>query len=44
MNQEDNAQLALARSLKEETGRNLFMTGKAGTCKTTYLHDFKATT
>ncbi|MDE5877912.1 MAG: AAA family ATPase [Muribaculaceae bacterium] len=44
MNHEDNPQLALARSLMEDTGTNLFLTGKAGTGKTTFLRDFRAST
>lgn len=44
MNNEDNPQLALARSLMEDTGANLFLTGKAGTGKTTFLRDFRTRT
>ena len=34
-----NAQLELARRYVEQTGVSLFLTGKAGTGKTTFLHD-----
>ncbi|MDE5795727.1 MAG: AAA family ATPase, partial [Muribaculaceae bacterium] len=44
MNHEDNPQLALARSLMEDTSANLFLTGKAGTGKTTFLRDFRTST
>ncbi|MCM1489866.1 MAG: AAA family ATPase [Muribaculum sp.] len=33
-----NRELTLARRIVEETGTNLFLTGKAGTGKTTFLH------
>lgn len=33
-----NRELNLARRIVEETGSNLFLTGKAGTGKTTFLH------
>lgn len=36
--------LELARRYVEETGVSLFLTGKAGTGKTTFLHDIVATT
>lgn len=35
----DNPQLALARRYVEQTGVSLFLTGKAGTGKTTFLRD-----
>ncbi|GAB3012562.1 helix-turn-helix domain-containing protein [Bowmanella dokdonensis] len=37
----DNPQLQLARALVEQTGLHLFLTGKAGTGKTTFLRDLK---
>ncbi len=33
-----NKELSLARRIVEQTGANLFLTGKAGTGKTTFLH------
>ena len=44
MEQVENERLELARSLMEETGVNLFLTGKAGTGKTTFLRDFRERT
>lgn len=38
MNAYDNPELELAWQLVEETGVNVFLTGKAGTGKTTFLH------
>lgn len=38
---ETNRQLETARAIVEETGRNLFLTGKAGTGKTTFLRDLR---
>ncbi len=38
---ETNAQLELARKIVEETGTSLFLTGKAGTGKTTFLRDLR---
>ena len=35
---------AIAREIIEHTGRNLFLTGKAGTGKTTFLHSLDAST
>ncbi|MFC2125021.1 helix-turn-helix domain-containing protein [Bacteroidota bacterium] len=35
----DNEQLKLARDFVQLTGRNVFLTGKAGTGKTTFLHN-----
>ncbi len=37
----DNPQLALARGFIEHTGVNLFLTGKAGTGKTTFLRQLR---
>jgi len=37
----DNAQLKLAHDFVQLTGRNVFLTGKAGTGKTTFLHNLK---
>ena len=39
-----NPQLELARRYVEQTGVSVFLTGKAGTGKTTFLHDIVATT
>ena len=36
-----NKELQLAQSFVEDTNRNLFLTGKAGTGKTTFLHHLK---
>ena len=41
---ETNPQLELARRYVEQTGVSLFLTGKAGTGKTTFLRDIVATT
>jgi len=41
MNAEQNYQLQLAGNFVEYTGRNIFLTGKAGTGKTTFLHNLK---
>lgn len=41
MNIKDNDPLQLAWRLAEETGANLFITGKAGTGKTTFLRRLK---
>ncbi len=38
----DNPQIELARRYVEQTGVSLFLTGKAGTGKTTFLHDIDA--
>ncbi|MGB4398316.1 MAG: HRDC domain-containing protein [Daejeonella sp.] len=38
---EDNAQLELAFNFVQYTNRNIFLTGKAGTGKTTFLHNLK---
>lgn len=38
-----NKELELALSFIEKTDRNLFLTGKAGTGKTTFLHNIKKT-
>lgn len=37
-----NPQLELARRIIAETGSNLFLTGKAGTGKTTFLRQLRA--
>mgnify|MGYP002167188189 FL=1 len=39
---ESNLQLDLARRYVEQTDRNIFLTGKAGTGKTTFLKSLKA--
>ncbi len=41
---ETNPQLETARRYVESTGVSLFLTGKAGTGKTTFLHDIVSTT
>ncbi len=41
MNFKDNPQLQLAHDFVQFTGRNIFLTGKAGTGKTTFLHNLK---
>ena len=41
---ETNPQLELARRYVEQTGVSVFLTGKAGTGKTTFLHDIVSTT
>ena len=43
MNFETNNQLKLAYEFVENTGKNVFLTGKAGTGKTTFLHNIKKT-
>ncbi len=40
---EQNAQLELAFNFVQYTDRNIFLTGKAGTGKTTFLHNLKKT-
>ena len=40
---ESNKQLELARKIIEETDSSLFLTGKAGTGKTTFLHQLRTT-
>ena len=37
----DNPQMDLARKFLEQTGINVFLTGKAGTGKTTFLRDLR---
>jgi len=37
-----NPELELALQFIEKTDRNLFITGKAGTGKTTFLHQIKS--
>ena len=39
-----NPKLELARRIIENTGASLFLTGRAGTGKTTFLHDLRAST
>jgi hypothetical protein len=39
----ENQELELAREYVMHTGRNVFLTGKAGTGKTTFLHTIRAT-
>ncbi|MCD4773207.1 MAG: AAA family ATPase, partial [Bacteroidales bacterium] len=41
MNIQNNSQLQLAYDFVQFTGKNIFLTGKAGTGKTTFLHDLK---
>ncbi len=41
MDAKQNYQLQLAGNFVEFTGRNIFLTGKAGTGKTTFLHNLK---
>lgn len=41
MNGEDNPQLRLARDFVRDTDCHLFLTGRAGTGKTTFLHQLK---
>ena len=36
-----NSQLHLANNFVQFTGRHIFLTGKAGTGKTTFLHNLK---
>ena len=43
MDFQTNPELSLAREFVESTKRNVFLTGKAGTGKTTFLHNLKAT-
>ena len=43
-NYEDNPELSLARQYIELTNKNLFLTGKAGTGKTTFLRNLTKTT
>lgn len=40
---ESNGQLELARTIIEKTGSSLFLTGKAGTGKTTFLKELRST-
>src|SRR5210317_1322681 len=37
----ENIQLSLANDFVEFTGKHIFLTGKAGTGKTTFLHELK---
>jgi tRNA A37 threonylcarbamoyladenosine biosynthesis protein TsaE len=39
-----NAQIDLANDFVRFTGKNIFLTGKAGTGKTTFLHDLRKKT
>ena len=39
---EQNSQMELARQFVEQTNRNIFLTGKAGTGKTTFLHQLRS--
>jgi len=43
MHSESNPELNLARAFVEDTGRHIFLTGKAGTGKTTFLRNLKNT-
>ena len=43
MNADENRELQLAREFIEDTGSHLFLTGKAGTGKTTFLKNLKET-
>ena len=38
---ENNTELEIARQLVEKTGCNVFLTGKAGTGKTTFLRELR---
>jgi hypothetical protein len=38
---DENPELKLAYGFLQDTGENVFLTGKAGTGKTTFLHNFK---
>ena len=40
----ENEQLKLANNFVQNTGRNIFLTGKAGTGKTTFLKNIKKNT
>ena len=40
----ENKELELAWQLVQHTGNNVFLTGKAGTGKTTFLHALKSKT
>ncbi|RYY05815.1 MAG: helicase, partial [Sphingobacteriaceae bacterium] len=40
---QQNPQLDLANNFVQHTNRNIFLTGKAGTGKTTFLHQLKKT-
>ncbi len=44
MDYRENAQLLLATEFVQFTNRNVFLTGKAGTGKTTFLHNLKENT
>lgn len=44
MNYNDNQQLKLAQDFVLHTNRNVFLTGKAGTGKTTFLHNLRLST
>ncbi|MBN2776833.1 MAG: HRDC domain-containing protein [Bacteroidales bacterium] len=44
MNYNDNQQLKLAQDFVLHTNRNVFLTGKAGTGKTTFLHNLRIST
>jgi len=41
MDQGENPQLELAREFVQHTSQNIFLTGKAGTGKTTFLHNLR---
>ena len=40
----ENHELKLAEAFVQHTGRHIFLTGKAGTGKTTFLHNLKENT
>jgi len=42
MSEQENAQLKLAHDFVQYTGTNIFLTGKAGTGKTTFLHRIRS--
>ncbi len=44
MTPKENHELKLARDFVQYTGRHIFLTGKAGTGKTTFLHQLKGNT
>ena len=43
MEETENIQLQFAFDFVQNTGRNIFLTGKAGTGKTTFLHNLRKT-
>ena len=41
LNSSENKELKLATDYVQQTGNHIFLTGKAGTGKTTFLHNLK---